>query len=76
MLFFDENSYLSHVEYDKEIEKLEIEKAYYQKEIVKDRKIIESFENEENLERFARETYMMKRKNEDIFIIEYDTISN
>ncbi|WP_231373971.1 FtsB family cell division protein [Aureivirga marina] len=76
MLFFDENSYLSHVEYDDEIKKLERLKAYYQEEIAKDRKIIQSFENEENLERFARETYMMKRQNEDIFIIEYDTISD
>lgn len=76
MLFFDENSYLTLVEYDREIERLKTEKAYFIEETKKDRKIIKSFENEENLERFARETYLMKRNNEDVFIIEHDTISD
>ncbi len=74
MLFFDENSFLNHRELDKEIDKLENSNEYYQKEIEADNKIISNLKNPDSLEKFAREEYKMKKKNEDIFIIEYDTI--
>ncbi len=74
MLFFDENSYLIHKELDNEIEKLEKTTDYYKKEIKKDKKKIEELDNSETLEKFAREEYKMKKENEDIYLIEFDTI--
>ncbi|WP_051908170.1 FtsB family cell division protein [Flavimarina sp. Hel_I_48] len=72
MLFFDANSWLIHDELDKEIDKLEGNKAYFQKEIQSDRNQITKLENSEELERFAREEYLMKKDGEEIFIIEYE----
>ncbi len=74
MLFFDENSYLNHHELNKEIDKLEDANEYYQNQIDTDSKIIENLNDPDSLEKYAREEYKMKKKNEDIFIIEYDTI--
>jgi len=74
MVFFDENSYINHRELDNEIDKLEKSNDYYEKEMKHDKKIIKNLENPDSLEKFAREEYKMKRKNEDIYIIEYDSI--
>lgn len=73
MLFFDTNSYLNHRELDKEIDKLEKANSYYKKEMEHDKKIIKNLQNPDSLERFAREEYKMKRKDEDIYIIEFDS---
>ena len=72
MLFFDENSYLIHRELNAEIEKLETSTSYYKKEIEKDQKMIKDLENPKSLEKFARETYKMKKKEEDIYIVEFE----
>ena len=72
MLFFDTNSFLTHVELNKEIDGLENEKEYYKKEIGKDKKEIEILSSDEGLEKFAREKYYMKKDNEEIYIIEYE----
>ena len=74
MFFFDENSWLNHREFNNEIEKLETEQKYYKTEIEKDKELINKLEDEEGLEKFAREKYNMKKENEDIYIIEYDTL--
>ena len=63
MLFFDANSWLIHHELNSEINDLENEKEYYQKEIEKDKKALKKLSSEEGLEKFARETYYMKREN-------------
>lgn len=50
---------------------MEEEKEYYQSKINDDkRKIKELRTNNENLEKFAREQYLMKKPNEEIFIID------
>lgn len=74
MLFFDENSLLNHLEFNKEINQLNNEKEYYESEIKSDKNLIEKLNDEKELEKFARENYKMKKENEDIFIIQYDTI--
>lgn len=74
MVFFDENSLINHLEFNKEINQLNKEKEYYQSEIKSDKELIEKLNNEKELEKFARETYKMKKENEDIYIIQYDTI--
>ncbi|MDV7185821.1 septum formation initiator family protein [Lutibacter sp. TH_r2] len=74
MAFLDENSYLNHREFNKEINELNNEKEYYQSEINKDKELIKKLEKKEELEKFAREEYKMKKENEDIYLIEYDTL--
>ena len=77
MLFFDANSWLIHRELNNEIDDLNTEKAYYQREIEKDRKAIKELQSEKGVEKMAREKYYMKKENEDIFIIEYeDSLKN
>ena len=75
MFFFDENSYLTHRELNKEIDKLESTTEYYKKEISKDKKMISDLNNPKSLEKFAREEYKMKKKNEAIFLIEFDSLT-
>lgn len=75
ILFIDENSYLFHYKtLNPEIEKLEKDKEHYQSEIEADKKKMEVLENPETLDKFAREKYKMKKENEDIYIIEFDTL--
>lgn len=77
MLFFDSNSYLIHRELNEEIEKLKNNEEYYREEIEKDRSVMKQLQDDEGMERYAREKYFMKRKNEDIFIIEVkDTLKS
>lgn len=55
------------------IQKLEEQKDYYKERIEKDReKLIELRSDEEQLEKFAREEYLMKKDNEDVFVILVD----
>lgn len=72
MLFLDTYSYLDHRFLDKEIDELETNKEYYQKEIDKDKKSIKTLKNSHQIEKYAREKYYMKKDNEDIYIIEYE----
>ncbi|MBT8325451.1 MAG: septum formation initiator [Winogradskyella sp.] len=72
MLFFDAHSWLFHHELNQDIKEKEAEKAYYINEIEKDKKAVKELSTEDGTERLAREKYFMKKKNEDIFIIEYE----
>ena len=74
MFFFDENSYLIHRKFNSEIEDLESTITFYEEKISNDKETIKKLQDSLELERFAREKYLMKRKNEDIYIIEFDTI--
>ena len=72
MLFFDTNSYLIHRELRKEIKKLEKQKEFLEEEIQKDSAIIQKLSDPEELEKFAREKYYLKKPDEEIFLIEYE----
>lgn len=74
MVVFDANSLLVHRELNKEIKELENNKDYFQNEISKDKEFLDKLDEDEELEKFARETYFLKKENEEIFIIEDDTI--
>lgn len=76
MLFLDSNSLLNHRDLNREKRNKEKEKAYFEAEIEKDREIQKQMENEKELETFAREEYYMKRPEEEIYIIEEDTLSD
>ncbi len=71
MFFFDTNSYFIHHELNNEIETLEKSKQFYKKEITKDQQFLEKMKDSEELEKYARERYFLKKENEDIYIIEY-----
>jgi len=72
MLFFDAHSWLFHHEMNTNKDKLNHQKEHYKNEMAKDDKAIKELSTEEGLERTARETYYMKKANEDIYIIEYE----
>lgn len=74
MIFFDTNSLLMHFELNKKIKKLENQKTYYQNEIKKDRASINEIESDSGIEKYAREKLFMKKENEEIFLIEFDTL--
>lgn len=77
MVFFDTNSWFIHSELNGEIKKLEGNKEYFKKEIRSDREQIKNLNDSEELERFAREEYYMKKDGEEIYIIEYeDSLKN
>ncbi len=70
MLFFDSNDFVTQFQMSRQLsEKLEDKQYYLDKieEVQKDRK--ELLSNPELLEKFAREKYLMKRPNEEVFII-------
>ncbi len=72
MVFFDTNSFFIHWELKNEIKKLEKQQEFLRNEIQKDKKIIEKLSNKEELEKFAREQYFLKKKNEEIYLIEFE----
>ncbi len=72
MAFFDTNSLLIHLELKKEIKKLEKQQEFLNEEIKKDKKIMETLSDTKELEKFAREQYYLKKKNEEIYLIEYE----
>ncbi|WP_081210210.1 FtsB family cell division protein [Salegentibacter sediminis] len=74
MIFLDSNSWFIHNELNQELNELEENKNYYRNEIAKDKAVIEQLQDSVELEKFARQKYFMKRADEDIYIIEYDTI--
>jgi len=70
LFFFDQHSIWERKENKSKIEALTKEKEYYLTKIEKDKNRIHELKtNRKNLEKFAREQYLMKKKNEDIFII-------
>ena len=75
MIFFDSNSILVHNELNSDINDLNNQKEYYKNEIARDNIELNQIKTDSGLEKYAREKLFMKRDNEEIFIIEYDTIS-
>lgn len=73
IMFFDSNSIVEKIQLRRKIGKLESEEKYYMKKIEEDkRKMKELLSSRDNLEKFAREQFLMKNKDEDIFIIVKD----
>jgi cell division protein FtsB len=73
LLFFDQNNLLERHKLNNEYDQLLQEREYYIQKIEEDRKRIKELKtDDENLEKFAREQYLMKKDNEDIFVIVED----
>ena len=69
--FLDSNDLISRFKLGAKLRDLDNEKEYYQSKIAdveKDR--AELLTNQDLLEKFAREKYLMKKESEDIFIIQ------
>lgn len=70
MLFFDRNDLMSQYEYQTQLHKLQEEKEFYQQETEVVRKDLKELTTDmKQLEKFAREKYLMKKDDEDVFII-------
>jgi cell division protein FtsB len=70
ILLFDSNNLLDRVKDLRHLNQLEKDKEYYLEKIEIDaQKLKELRTDNENLEKFAREQYLMKKDNEDIFVI-------
>ena len=73
MTFLDTNSLLIHAELNREIKKLKKKRDAISTEILDDKSLIEKLKNIDSLEHYAREEYNLKKENEDIFIIEFQS---
>ena len=70
MLFFDRNDLMSQYDYRQQLNKLEAEKNFYTTETEKTVKdLTELTTDRAKLEKFAREKYLMKKENEDVFVV-------
>lgn len=73
--FFDKNDFMSQYELRQKLKQLKTDEKYYLEEIEKSKTEINELKtNPANLEKFAREKYLMKKDNEDIFVIIKDTL--
>ena len=73
MLFFDQNSLITHRELDKQIRSLERDESYFQKNLENENEKLKMLQdNPAEIERIAREKFYLKKDNEDIFIIQQE----
>jgi cell division protein FtsB len=72
MLFFlSDSSVTKRIQYEIQIKNLESQIEFYRKQTETDKKKLNELQsNKDDLEKFARENYLMKKENEDIFIID------
>lgn len=73
MIFFDQNSLLTHLELNKQIDNLEKDQTYFKHNLEnEEQKLKVLTENPAEIERIARENFYLKKDNEDIFIIQQE----
>ena len=73
--FVDDNSFMNRQERIEEIERLQEEIAVLKNQYEEDTRKLNNLTDYDNVVRLAREKYLMKRPDEDIFIIKYVTPS-
>ncbi len=70
MLFLDKNDVFSRLGRDKELRELKQSKEHYSRQIETESKELEALKKDPGtLEKYAREKYLMKKDNEDIFLV-------
>ncbi|MCB0842237.1 MAG: septum formation initiator family protein [Bacteroidetes bacterium] len=70
MVFFDRYNLISQYKMKEQIKQLQKDEVHYQKSIEKlDFEADRLFNDQEELEKFAREKYYMKKPGEDIYVI-------
>ena len=71
MLFFDEYNWIRIKEDNHKLKALKEERAYLRDKIEADRQQLKILQNDtQELEKFAREKYLLKKENEEVFIIQ------
>jgi len=71
LVFFDQNNIISQLKLSRKLKQLKQQKEYYELEIRSNEKAtLELMNDTDQLEKYAREKYLMKKDNEDLFIIE------
>lgn len=70
MLFFDANSMLRQIKLNKNLSEARAMNAFYKEEIKRQEEFLKKLNSDDDFaEKFAREKYLMKRDDEDVFII-------
>jgi cell division protein DivIC len=70
IVFFDDRDLVSNFRHTRELKDLEKSRSYYQDEIAKTRQELKQLRTDAALlEKYARERYLMKRDNEDLFLV-------
>lgn len=71
LFFFSDSNIKKRIESDREIRSLKNQIEFYRKKTEADKaKLHELQSDKDNLEKFARENYLMKKENEEVFVIE------
>lgn len=69
--FISDSNIFTRLNYDIEIHDLNNQIEYYREQAEKDKERLQQLNsNKEDIEKFARENFMMKKPDEDIFIVE------
>ncbi len=70
IMFFDDNNWRQHQKNLKELALLQDQVSFYKHKIEDDKRRLHELQtNNENLEKFAREQFFMKKANEDVYVI-------
>ena len=70
VLFLDKNDFFTQLERSSELRELQQSRQYYTTQIAAERKELEALKtNPATLEKYAREKYLMKRDNEELFLL-------
>jgi len=71
MLFFDRNDIFTQLERKKELREMQASRQFYKQKIDENRNFSKDLQfNASAIEKYAREHYLMKRDNEDLFLVE------
>lgn len=79
VLFLDRNDFFTQYDRVSELRQLKESKTYYTTQIASERKELEALKNNPAIvEKYAREKYLMKRDNEELFLVpeNYDAVKN
>jgi cell division protein FtsB len=70
IVFLDKNDLFTQLDRKRELRELQQTKAHYSTQIEAERKELEQLKNNPaTIEKYAREKYLMKKDNEDLFLI-------
>ena len=73
LFFFDKNDLFTQMSRTRQLKDLQQSKEYYQQKIAAEKQELESLVSDSiTLEKYARERYLMKRDNEDLFLVPED----
>jgi cell division protein FtsB len=73
MLFIDQTSFIDRFTLRKNIKTMKSEQERLHDEIIRNREMLNDLQNiTEHLEKFAREEYLMKKPDEDLYMVIYE----